>query len=230
MHNNSIFIIADSRGRFLKEQLDNTFDDIKFNLYWKKGLRLTEAYSHAAPYVLNARPSIIYLLNGICDLTHIRSRDPWMVALNTRDINSLVSSYLTSLDQTHSQFFALHRQLGYKPMVLFATQTGLDFARYNGYPDDLASPEQPILNRAIQLINRNVIAMHRSTSVLPPILASAVHQRCRGKYRVAKDKLYDGCHPTPELCLTWAKRLYYNATLNLERFDDYTFINQVYGD
>lgn len=153
-----------------------------------------------------------------------------MAALVTRNFDLLVSGYMYDLDLAHAQFFNLYQQLGYKPMVLFATQTGLDFAKYNGYPDDLLSPEQPILDRAIQLINRNIIAIHRSTSVSPPILASAVHMRCRGKYRVAKDKLCDGCHPTPDLCRTWAKRLYYNATLNLDAYDRYTLINQIYGD
>lgn len=230
MTNQSVFIIADSRGRSLKKQLDLVFNDIEFNLYWKSGLKLSEAFPYTAPFILNVRPKIIYVLNGICDLTRIRSHDPWMAALVTRNLDSLVSGYMYNLDQTHAQFFNLHHQLGYKPMVLFPTQTGLDFAKYNGYPDDLPSPEQPTLDKAIQLINKNVIAIHRSTSVYPPILASAVHMRCRGKYRMAREKLYDGCHPTPDLCLTWAKRLHHNAVLNLDRFDSYTLINQIYND
>lgn len=133
------------------------------------------------------------------------------------------------MDQLHEQLFGLTSLLGYKPMVLFTTQTGIDLARYNNYPDDLASPEQPISDKAIKIINHNIIALHHSMSVLPPILASAVHMRCSGKYRMAKGKLSDGCHPTPELSLTWAKRLHYNAQLNFEQLDGYTFINQLYG-
>lgn len=198
-------------------------------MYWKKGLRMSETYVNTAPIILNTKPRIIYVLNGICDLTYVKTRNPWLVVVSTRNVDSLVSEYMYAVDQLYAQLFGLREQLGYIPMVLFTTQTGISLAKYNNYPDDLASPEQPILDEAIAIINRYIIALHRSMSVLPPILASAVHMRCRGRYRMAKDKLYDGCHPTTELTRTWAERLHYNAQLNLERYDNYTFANQIYG-
>lgn len=229
MSEKSVFIVANSRGRSLLGHLNHTFTDIKVNLYWKKGLKMSEVFINTAPIILNTKPRIIYILNGICDLTYIKSRNPWLVALTTRNVDSLVSGYMYAVDQLHEQLFDLSTLLGYMPMILFTTQTGIDFAKYNNYPDDLASSEQPILDEAIKIINHNIIALHCSMSILPPILASAVHMRCRDKYCMAKEKLYDGCHPTADLSLTWAKRLYYNAQLNFEQFDRYTLVNQMYG-
>lgn len=229
MSDRSVFVVADSRGRFFLRELHLAFTDIKVDLYWKKGLKLSETFVNTAPIVLNTRPKIIYIMNGICDLTYIKHREPWTAALLTRNSDLLVAEYMYAIDQVHSQFFGLDTQLGYKPMILFPTQTGINFDKYNNYPENLHSPEQPILDEAITIINRNLIGMHRATSVLPPILASAVHMRCRGKYRMAWNKLYDGCHPTTDLLQTWAQRLHYNAQLNLDQFDKYTLINEMYG-
>lgn len=114
-------------------------------------------------------------------------------------------------------------------MILPITQTGIDFTTYNNYPDDPVSPEQEILDSAINKINRNIVALHQSMHLSPPILASAVHMRCRGKFRLARGKLADGCHSTADLCLTWAHHLYKNALINLELFDHYTLVDQMYN-
>lgn len=113
-------------------------------------------------------------------------------------------------------------------MILFSTLTGMDFTAYNNYPEDLISPEQKILDKAVQVINRHIIRLHKSMSLYPPILASPVHMRCRKRYCMAKSKLTDGCHPSAEMATTWARRLHRNATLNLEELDRYLFVNQMY--
>lgn len=71
--------------------------------------------------------------------------------------------------------------------------------------------------------------MHKSVGIIPPILASAVHMRCRGKIRLASAKLEDGCHPTKELCKIWSRRIHNNARLNLDRFNHYSLVNQMYN-
>lgn len=205
------------------------FSDIPFNLYWKKGLRLVDTYHHVAPIIRNLRPKLIYLLNGICDVTYLHSRDPWSVALQHPSIQGTVHAYMEAVDQALAQLFSLSNDIGYKPMVLFATLTGVDMAIYNNYPDDLVHPHQHILDNAINAINTNLIGVHKSMSVHTPLLSSAVHMRCRGKFRMASSKLLDGCHPTHKLCHTWAERLYHNAKLNLEQFDTFTLMNHMYN-
>lgn len=160
---------------------------------------------------------------------HLRTREPWTVAMRAPDVHQTINNYMLTVDQVLSDLFSLSHYLGYKPMVLFATLTGLDMTKYNNYPEDLVLPEQKILDKAINAINRNLIIMHKSMGVYPPIIASAVHMRCRGKTRFAKSKLADGCHPTIDLCKIWARRLHYNSQLNLGRFDSHTLTNQMYA-
>lgn len=212
----------------MKNQLDKVFHDIPYSLYWKKSLRLQDTAELVAPMIINMRPKLIYLLNGICDITFISSRDPWTVSLQYPNATSIVNNYMEALDLAFSQIFALADKLGYKPMILPVTQTGIDFKTYNGYPDDTTLPEQEILDSAINRINRNIITLHQSMYLSPPILASAVHMRCRGKFRFAKNKLLDGCHPTGDLCLTWAERLHKNTLINLASYDYYTLVNSMY--
>lgn len=229
MTGSTVLVIADSRGRLLKSQLDKVFLDIPYNLYWKKSLRLQDTAELVSPMIINMRPKLIYLLNGICDITFISSRNPWTVSLQYPNVTSIVDNYMEALDLAFSQIFALSNQLGYKPMILPVTQTGIDIATYNNYVEDWVPPEQGILDTAMNRINRNIVMLHQSMYISPPILASAVHMRCRGKFRLAKNKLLDGCHPTPDLCLTWAKRLYKNAVINLESYDYYTLVNNMYA-
>lgn len=81
MSETPILIIADSRGRLMKDQLDYYFDSTQYILYWKKGLQLTNTADMVSPIIMSQRPKLIYLLNGICDLSYIRTRDPWSVGL-----------------------------------------------------------------------------------------------------------------------------------------------------
>lgn len=223
-----VFLIADSRGRHLKAELDQYFVDIMYQIYWKSGLKLTETFELVAPIVRNIKPKLIYLINGVCDITYIQTRDPWTVAMRQPDVDLTVMNYMSAMDSAHSQFFSMSHELGFKPIILFSTLTGIDITTYNRYPEDYISPEQRILDRAVQVINRNLIMLHRSMYLYPVILASAVHMRCRKKYRMAKSKLVDGCHPTQEVANIWARRLYRNASLNLEEFDKYNLVNQMY--
>lgn len=96
-----VFIIADSRGRLLKAELDKYFEDISYKIYWKNGLKLTETFDHVAPTVRNIRPKLIYLLNGICDITYIRTREPWAVAMRQPDSDLTVYSYMSAIDLTN---------------------------------------------------------------------------------------------------------------------------------
>lgn len=121
-----VFIIADSRGRLLKHELDQYFGHISYRLYWKNGLKLTDTFDHVAPIIRNIRPKLIHLINSICGITYIRTREPWAVAMRQPDVDTTVYNYMSAMDLAHSQLFSLQEQLGYKPMILFSTLTGID--------------------------------------------------------------------------------------------------------
>lgn len=140
-----------------------------------------------------------------------------------------VNNYMLAIDQLLSEIYPLSAQVGHQIMVVFSTQTGVDPGKYSGYPEDLVSPEQVYLNRALLMINRRIFNMNRSMGIVTPYLSSAVHMRCRGKHRFVSSKLYDGCHPTTELCKQWALKIRKNIHSNYERYLQYEFVNQIYN-
>lgn len=231
MADRPILILSDSRGRLLDDELNITLDnDLHFHHIWQGGLKLENSFNVIRPHILNLKPKLIYYLNGICDITYIRTRNPWSVAIRNISPEITCENYMLTIDQLHANTFALTDYLGHFPMIVFSSQTGIDIGKYNGYPTDLLSPEQKPLNKAIQLINYRISLMNRSMSIVTPFLSSTVHHRCRGKYRFRSDKLWDGCHPTPELCKIWASKLNSNIRDNISKYDHYSLINQMYRD
>lgn len=228
MADRPIMIVADSRGHYLGEHLYKTFVHLNYQLVWRNGLSLSQTPQQIRPFIRNTRPKIIILINGICDITYIKTREPWTVALRSRSAASIVYDYMNHIDYVHSQIYHMSDEIGHKIMVVFSTLTGMDMKVYNKYPDDLKSPEQPILDSAVNSINKHVKALNRSMQIATPLLASEVHRRCRGRYRMARGKLWDGCHPTTELCEKWANRIYENALINAHRYDNYQLVNSMY--
>lgn len=193
------------------------------------GLALEDTPYYMGPIVKELKPKIIIVMNGICDVTYIRTYQPWTIAMRDRSVSNTLHNYMIQVDNVHSHFYNLSEVIGHKPMIVFSTLTGIDIGHYNGYPSDLISPEQQPLNDAILAINRNIIALNKSMGIVTPMIGSEVHKRCRGRYRLATTKLWDGCHPTDELSARWAERLYENALINSQYYDNYAFINGIYN-
>lgn len=194
-----VLFIADSRGRLLKEEISRFFACDQFCFIWRNGLRLEDTASFARSTILSFKPSLIYILTGLCTVTKITSRDPWTAGLRTRSVGGTVSIYLRALDQTHQEIYSMSHLVGKPIMIIFPTLTGMNFTTYNSYPSDLVSPLQRILNTAILEINRYVVAMNRATNIKTPFLAASIHPRCRHRYRHSFARLLDGVHGTNNL-------------------------------
>lgn len=229
MSNYPVLIVADSRGRLLEQELQFELYDINYQLIWVKGLRLINTGETIYRAVLRYKPKLIYLLNGVCDITFLRSREPRLVAMPYSCARTTTAEYITAADQLHAELFSLSSRVGHYIMVIFSTQTGMDLSYYNGYPRELTSPEQGTMNLSIAMINRRIFAMNRSVGIITPYLSSAVHVRCRGRYRFMSDKLADGCHPTRQLCREWATKLRRNILANLNGYDHYSLRNSMYS-
>lgn len=224
----SALFIADSRGRGLEPAMAQIFSPAEYAIVWRNGLSLLDTPNFAYQSICDLEPSLIYILAGICDLTRISCRDPWTAALRLPTVDQLVESYLLNMDWAFSCLFSIHTVLGYKPMIIFPTQTGLHFATYNSYPDNLVSPSQAILDDAITNINRNIVTQNSNMAISTPFLASTVHKRLRHKNRTSYSHLADGCHPTEALSACWADKLYENMCVNLDKYDTYSLINHIY--
>lgn len=131
MSDRPVLFVADSRGRDLKVELDKFFKQDQYFLFWRKRLRLNQTAEQILPIIKGIKPSLVYILNGICDVTFIRSHDPWTVAMREPTANSALSSYMMGVDTLHAQLYPISNTLGYKLMIIFAPLVGVDLATYN---------------------------------------------------------------------------------------------------
>lgn len=222
-----ILVIADSRGRYLKRELDRVFIYLDCALIWRPGLKLIDVADFARSTILRIKPKLIYILAGICDVTQVVTRSPWTVAMQYPSVQETVSTYMYHLDACHSEIYSLHRSIGYRQMLVFPTQTGVDLGRYNGRWTPF-NCQQPILNAAILAINRHVVALNLATGVRTPFLATPVHPRAKRRNRFTSNKLEDGCHPSRYLAWIWAKKIRENAYRNIDNYEQYALVNSMY--
>lgn len=223
-----ILLIADSRGRFLGQELNRAFLGIDHQLIWRGGLTLHGTADFAYNTIRSYKPHMVYILPGICDLTRITCREPRAIGLRTPSVEGTVNNFMLSLDGVYRDIYSMKELIGHDLMIITPTLTGVDIGRYNSYPDELKSPHQKILDNAILNINRSVTALNQSMHIHTPFLATPVHPRCRRRNRFVYDKLLDGLHPTVDLCATWADKLYLNACRNADFYQTYTLINCMY--
>lgn len=228
MSDRPVLILFDSRGRLLDNELNTCCADFNFYHHWQNGLRLENTFEVARPLILDLKPKLVYYLNGICDITQIKTRNPWSVGMRNISPHISTENFMMKVDQLYANTFALSEFIDHFIMVIFSSQTGLDIGKCNGYPTELISPEQKPLYKTIMLINKRISDLNKSVSIVTPFLSSAVHQRCRGKYRFTSDKLVDGCHPTPALAKCWATKLKANIITNFSKYDRYALSNQMY--
>lgn len=229
MADRTILVICDSRGRTLEPCLLSAFIHLDVKVIWKPGLSLMNTFNFTENTILRLRPKLIYVLTGICDITLLLSHNPRQVLLRNSTVAGTVNSYLQKLDYVHSQIFSMKSELGYTPMIIFPTQTGVDMARYSFFPSNLSHPHQQVLDTAITIINRNITAQNAAMRIRTPFLACPVHTRCRGRVRTMYAKLSDGCHLSYYLSSLWACKIYENSLINANAYDHYNLTNYLYA-
>lgn len=214
-----VLVVADSRGRVLNEVIKSFFNDVNLQVIWKGGLTLADSPTFAYQKIIDLKPKLVYALAGIC----------WTASLKYATVDACVTNYMMSMDTALQGIFGLSTEVGHPIMVIFPTQTGLNFTAYNGYPDDLVSPSQRILDSAILQINKNIVALNKDMHIKTPFLATAVHMWSRKKLRNLYYKLEDGCHSSYDLGLYWARKLKPNVSSNLDLYDQYALTNTIYN-
>lgn len=180
MSSRPVLFVADSRGRELKVELDKFFHEDQYFLFWHKGLRLSQTADQIIPLITRIRPSLVYILNRICDVTCIRSYNPWTVAIRQPSSDIALSSYMTEVDSLHAQLYPISDIIGFKLMVIFAPLIGIDLATYNRDAELSSSPQQLLLNEIIQLINKQIHTLNTAMGIVTPPLSSTTHVRRRG--------------------------------------------------
>lgn len=225
-----VLFIADSRGRHLRHEISRYFyaPNCEFEFIWRGGLSLEQSADFARNTIINFKPTMVYVLTGICTITKLTSRDPWTAGLRVPSVAGTTTLFFTALDSVYQDIFALSSIVGHPIMIITPTLSGMDFTTYNSYPTDLISPHQRILNAAVLDINRRIVAINKSMSIKTPFLGSFIHPRYNHHNRFVYSKMTDGCHPSFELCQSWARKLWANYCKNSNNYPTYFLVNHMY--
>lgn len=201
-----ILILADSRGIGLKQELSRSMVP-NFWLIIRKGSPTREIVTRAALEIKAYEPSQIYILTGICSITHL-NRSYHTVSPRFPCPEEAARSYENDMQQVVLQInHLLHRR---KPLIIFAPVVGLDMAKYNRRTDitDYLTPQQQIINNSVKSINAVIIQRNSALDIATPWLQRTIHRNKNGKttngyYRLAPD----GCHLSQNLREIWAREL-----------------------
>ena len=207
-----VTIVADSRGRYLQEQLMEVNGKYEYSVCVHPGQGLIRSVKSAQFKIRNTNPDIVIIMSGICDITQ-KDRCTGTISLREGDISSVVSSYLNNMGRAQME------TLQGRYRVSFATLTGVDLTDINNrarrnmneteYKHYCTSnkyehPDQQTLNMIIVTLNRTIVAYNESNSIPTTWLAEVVHPHTSGRHRFRYERLADGCHPTAWTVARWA--------------------------
>lgn len=199
-----VLVICDSRGNDLQQYVDlipTPSFNIKVVSYSGKGI--IDAVRSAKEIIAWRAPSIILILNGLCDVTHL-DRGSRMVSLAHNTCPMLVQDYLESMDIA-SHFIRILLD-GTKCQVVFAQIVGMDMAKWNNLPHP--HHHQDLLDTAIHAINIEINCFNAGRDAVTPWLARDVHHNNKGRWRSRYNRLAeDGVHLSDYLKPRWAAEI-----------------------
>lgn len=212
-----ILILADSRGRDLIDLLNDNNHNLQFEVKCYPGATIRTLRGHLV-YLTDGRknPSkytMVVLFGGICSVTEIQYM-PYRAAVVRYDGSDEILKEFTS--ECHELLEIADRL----PLpVVFSSIVGIDLIKYAGHYNEKLFDMQRTIDCVIPRINLLIKEVNELRGLITPNISSCVH-RCKGKgkgYRTYYGKLLDGCHPSEEVRVTWARALINCCLLNLEK-------------
>lgn len=175
-----ILILADSRGRHLKQELSSILD-CDFTVRYYPGAGINDCVSKSHDILHSKAWTQVYCLAGICDLT---MKDPNARLLSLRYHDSLLAmtSYLNIL-KSGFETIAGTSSMVVKPKCIFAPLTGINLSAYNkreSHHDDVIN--QTILNDTISQINSEIILFNTDHGFFTPWTSRIVHRQSRNVF------------------------------------------------
>lgn len=130
-----VLFIADSRGKHLHYEISRYFysSNCEHEFIWRGGLSLEQTADFARNTIIRFKPTLVYILTGICTITELTSRDPWTAGLPSPSISGTTTLFLMALDTVYQDIFALSPIVGHPIMIITPTLSGMDFTVYNSY-------------------------------------------------------------------------------------------------
>lgn len=207
-----IKILSDSRGRDLPGLLNGNCRLI-FSVECFPGASIAVLKDKLAKIGTDAALDLVIIFGGICSVTKIVFM-PYRAALPRY---STVEEILHNYKKDCEALISYANNYLLAPVIL-APVVGVDLQKYAGQSNKLLYDKQTLIDSSIPLINTYIKEVNGARGLITPNTSSCIH-RCRGKgrgYRTHYLKLTDGCHPSDEVKMLWAKALVNCCLVNLE--------------
>lgn len=202
-----VLILADSRGRHLKQELSSILD-CDFVVRYYPGVGINDCVSKSHEILLSQAWSQVFCLAGICDVT-LKDSDTRLLSLQNYDSTLTTANYLNVLKTAFGTIIGAG-PINLKPKCIFAPLTGINLTAYNKrefHPDDIRN--QTILNDTISLINSEILLFNTGHGLFTPWTSRIIHRQSRNGYTNHYHKLAsDGCHLSPMVVTHWANSLH----------------------
>lgn len=196
----SVVVITDSRGVGLQEYF-NRLNSAEFNIrvLAYKGKGIVDAVQMAKPKIIWWQPKVIFVLNGICDVTEL-DRATRQISLRHESEALTISLYKDYLTTTYHQ---IQLCVGEYPLrIVYGPIIGIDLSKYNGMIAD--GNQQENLNSIINQLNVEINRFNEEQDSITPWIARDVHRNVKGKSRNRYQLLADdGVHLTPDMKQRW---------------------------
>lgn len=212
LHNHPTVLICDSRGKQLQNQVGN-YPDLNIQILSYSGLTLYRSVKLAENEIKTIRPSQIYILSGVNNLTHMNRRTRRVSALSP-DKNKIVQQLY---DEMNFAYTLLQKMLHNDAKIIFAPITGIWMDKFNGDDLSMEDTQQEVINQAVVDTNAKIIAFNEQKGNKTPWIHSIIHRYFRCKHHFSYDRLdHDGCHLTDEVCAFWMRKLVSAIQMNCD--------------
>lgn len=204
-----ILIICDSRGKDLQQSISR-YTNERTLVITNSGARLYQSATRSRHEIVRHKPSQIYILSGINNLTK-RDRATKQVQLYEKNPFKAEDTFMEELEATYNYIKHL---TGQDSKVITAPLTGMSLTSYNGRA--LSDPkDQNLLNDTVIGINKRITSLNEENGLRTPWTSTIIHRYYRGKYHFSYHRLsLDGCHLTDEIRDFWAEKIASAIELN----------------
>lgn len=201
-----VLVVGDSRTRHLEAFPNNTNLNIRYTVRPIPGATLQRIATAAAIALTEDNTyHLTIIAGGINDMSMIRHIPSRHARPRFNSINRLVTHTVREMRRCIEYV----SDFSYMPVAL-ATLSGMHLGEYSPSLNHFLFTYQPIIDRAITLINHQVRGINRLNSLRSPDLSSAVN-RCigrHGRYRTHYTYLFDGLHPGYLLRRIWSQNIH----------------------
>ena len=198
MKNIRIFIICDSRGKYLLETLKE-YTLLNFIVREYKGAKFLEGLNKAKADILRLKPDYVIQMNNICNLIFLdKCGGVRRIGLRSIHPNILINNFMVELNQCENVLRSLEHQGNFSTKHIFAPLVGCHLQTFNDtYSLDWRELEfQYRLNIMVERLNRLIYRRNDIEDVLTPHIANDVHHNdSNGHKRHRYERLaQDGLH------------------------------------